>query len=114
MIHKMHVMHARRAGRHAGQARQAAINMSDLKLTRRATGFQHVLDQVNPTPRRIQLIATQQKRGACGGTHAAMHATPQNAVAFGDIRVSQLGGGEKGLHETSITHNIDQWQNRGR
>jgi hypothetical protein len=43
-----------------------------------------------------------------------MDATPQDAVAFGDIRVSQLGLGEKGLHETSITHNIDQWQNRGR
>ena len=88
--------------------------MSDLQLTRRAAGFQHVLDQVNPAPRRIQLITTQQKRRAGRGTHAAMDATPQNAVAFGNIRVRQLGGGEKGLHETSITHNTDQWQNRGR
>jgi hypothetical protein len=88
--------------------------MPHLKLTRRAAGFQHILDQINPAPRRIQVITPQQKRGAGRGTHAAMDATAQNAVALGNIRVSQLGGGEKGLHETTITHNIGQWQKRGR
>ena len=76
--------------------------MPDLQLTRWAAGFQHVLDQVNPTTRRIQLISPQQKRGAGRGTHAAVDTTPQNAVAFGDVRVRQLGGREKGLHSTIL------------
>ena len=35
MIDEVHVVHARRAGRHAGQARQAAIDMAHLLMGRR-------------------------------------------------------------------------------
>ncbi len=114
MIHQMHVMHPGRAGRHAGQARQAAINMPDLQLTRRTPRLQHILDQINPAPRRIQLITAQQEGWAGRGTHPAMDTAPQDAVAFRNIRVGQLGGGEKGLHGMTITYNTNHGQKHGR
>ena len=86
MIDKMHVMHARRTGRHARQARQTAVNMFDRSGIRLPVVFQHVLDEVNPTARAVQLVAQHLIGRAGCGAKPAMHTGPQDFVAA-------LGGG---------------------
>ena len=51
MVDQMHVVHARRAGRHAGEAGQAAVDMGDDLLVGRPAVLQHVLDQVDAAAR---------------------------------------------------------------
>jgi hypothetical protein len=51
MIDEMHVMHARRAGRHAGKARQTAIDVQRDIRGRRTVVLQHFLDQVDAPAR---------------------------------------------------------------
>ena len=51
MVDQVHVIDARRAGRHAGEAGQAAVDMGDDLLVRRAAVLQHVLDQVDAAAR---------------------------------------------------------------
>ena len=98
MIHQMHVMHTRRTGRHAGQARQAPINVLDGFFIRRPIIFQHVLDQVNPAARAIKFVAQHLICGTGRGAEPTMHAGPQNVIGSLDARVAQLFGGEIRLH----------------
>ena len=51
MIDQMHVVHARRAGGHAGEARQAAVDVLDHLAGRGPVVLQHVLDQVDAPAR---------------------------------------------------------------
>ena len=98
MIDQMHIVDARRAGGHAGKAGQAAINMRDGDRVGGAVVFQHVLDEVNPPARRIQLIAQRHIGRASRGAKAAMDAGAENGFGLGDGRVGELGEGEGGLH----------------
>jgi len=99
LIHQMHVMHARRAGGHAGQTRQTAVDMLDGARIRRPPGFQHLLDQIDPPARAVQLVAQHLIGRAGGGAEPAMHARPQNLIGPRQLRVRQLAIGEQRLHQ---------------
>ncbi len=51
MVDQVHVVDAGRAGRHAGEAGQAAVDMPDDLLVGRTIVFQHVLDQIDAAAR---------------------------------------------------------------
>ena len=57
VIDQVHVVHAGRTGRHAGEARQAAVDMLGHLRRRRPVLLQHVLDQVDAPARPIELVA---------------------------------------------------------
>ena len=98
MINKMHVIHARWAGCHARQTRQAPINMLDGFRIGGSTRLQHILDQVNPPARTIQFVTQHLVRWASGGAKPAMHAGAQHFVGPRRCRIKQLFGGKICLH----------------
>ena len=59
MIDQMLIIHARRACRHASQARQAAVDVANHFHCGLALILQHVLDEVNAASRAVELIAQQ-------------------------------------------------------
>src|SRR5262249_32321042 len=85
-------------GCHAGKARQAAVDMLDHLGRRRGVLLQHLLDQVDPPARAVELIAEQHIGRTGRGAEAAMHAGAQDLVGFLDIGVGELGQRELGLH----------------
>src|SRR3954454_15486785 len=101
----MHVVYARRTGGHAGEAGQAAIDMLDHLRRRRPILFQHLLDQIDPAARTIEFVAEQHIGRAGRGAKAAMHASTQDIVGFGDIGVGELGEAEFGFHGTTTRVN---------
>ena len=64
MIDQMHVMHAGGTGGHAGQAREAAVDMLDHVGRRRPLVLQHILHQVNAATGTIELITEQHVEAA--------------------------------------------------
>jgi hypothetical protein len=81
LVDQVHVIDAGRAGRHAGEAGQAAVDMQRDFAGSRLVVLQHVLDQVDAAARRIELVAELQIGRASGGAEAAMDAAPQDGVA---------------------------------
>ena len=79
VIDEVHVVDARRAGRHAGEARQAAVDVGDDLLGRRLAALQHVLDQVDAAARTVELVAEQHVGRAGRGAEAAMDAAAQES-----------------------------------
>ena len=100
VIDQMHVVHARGARRHAGEAREAAVDVRDDLGGRRRIVLQHLLDQVDAAARRIELVAQQHIGRAGRLAEAAMHAGAQNIVRHRDVGIGELGEGEIGLHHT--------------
>ena len=98
VVDEMHVMDAGRTGRHAGEARQAAVDMQRDLRRRRPVVLKHVLDEVDAAAGRIELVAVQHVGRAGGGAKAAMHAGAQNLFRLGHIRISELREGERRLH----------------
>ncbi len=98
MVDEMHVVHARRAGRHAGQARQATVDMLHHLSGRRAVVLQHVLDEVDAAARAVELVAEQRVGRAGRGAETAMHAGAQDLGRFRGVGVGELGRAETGLH----------------
>jgi hypothetical protein len=85
------------AGGLAGTASQAAIQVPPGCL-RNGLAFQTFLDEVNTSPRPVQLVPQQLIGWTGRGAESAMHAFAQNAVGF-----AALGGvvdeiGQVGLH----------------
>ncbi len=101
LVHQMHVMHARRTGRHAGKATQAPVDVLHRPRVRRPALLQHVLDQVDAPARAVQLIAQHLIGRASRRAEPAMHAGPQHLVRPGDPGVLQLLGGEGRLHQAA-------------
>ena len=99
MVDQMHVVDAGRAGRHAGEAGQAAVDMGDDLGVGRPAVLQHVLDQVDAAARRIELVAERHIGRAGRRAEAAMHAFAQDLLGFRDMRIGELGEGEVGLHQ---------------
>ena len=60
----------RRAGRHARQARQAAVDVANRALGRRLAALEHLLDQVDAPARAVELVAEQDIGRAGGGTES--------------------------------------------
>ena len=94
------VLHARRAGRLAVAAGEAAVEV-DLRRARHRLAFEHLLHQVDAPARAVELVAEQLVGRAGRGAEAAVHALAQDRLgldAFG--RVLEFGG-EMGLHAGS-------------
>ena len=102
VIDEVHVVHPRRAGGHAAQAGQAAIDVLDHLLGRRAVVFQHVLDQVDAAARAIELVAEQRVGRTGRGAEAAMHAGAQDLGGLRGVGIGELGRGEAGLHDAKL------------
>ena len=103
MVDQVHVMHPRRAGRHAAEAGQTPVDMLDgLRADRlgavAAALFEHVLDQVDAAARAVELIAQQHIGRAGRGAEAAMNTRPQDLFRRRGIRVRKLREREFGLH----------------
>src|SRR3984893_15483884 len=94
----MHVVHPGRASGHAGEAGQAAVDMLDHLRPRRLVLLQHLLDQVDPAARAIELVTEQHIGRAGRRAEAAMYAGAQDLVGLGDIGIGKLGEREFGLH----------------
>jgi hypothetical protein len=101
LINQVHVIHARRAGCHAGKAGQATIQMFDGARISGPPGFQHFLDQVDPPTRAVQLVPQDLICRASRGAKAAMHARPQDRICLGQRGIAQLFSGEIGLHQAA-------------
>jgi hypothetical protein len=98
MVDEMHVMHARGAGRHAGEAAEAAVDMLDRLLIGRAPVLQHILYKIYPPPRTVEFIA-QHLVGRTGRrAEPAVNAGPQDLVRPLDRRILELFWRERGLH----------------
>ena len=98
MVDEVHVVHPGRAGGHAGEAREAAVDVLDDFGARRPLVLQHVLDQVDAPARAVELVAEQHIGRAGRGAETAMHAAAQDRLRFGDLRIGELGEREPGLH----------------
>ena len=99
LVDQVHVVDARGAGRHAGEAGEATVEVLHRRFRRGLAALQHVLDEVDAAARGIELVAQQHIGGAGGGAEAAMHAFAQDGVGFRDARCCKLFGGEGGLHQ---------------
>ena len=96
-IDQMPVLHTRRTGALAVTASQAAVEML-LGLAGRRDTFDHLLDQIDPPARTVELVAQQLVSRAGGGAKAAMHARSQDRVGFDAVgRIAQPVG-KIGLH----------------
>ena len=91
VIDQMHIVHARRASGHTGQAGQTTIDVLHYPVARGPIAFEHVLDQVDASARAIKFVTQQNERRASCDTEAAMDAVPQYFFGLGDIGVRQLG-----------------------
>ncbi len=103
VIDEVHVVHAGRAGRHAGEARQAAVDMLDGLRRDLPAFFEHVLDQVDAAARAVELVAEQHIGRAGRGAEAAMHAGAQDLFRRRGIGVGELGQRELGLQLVSFS-----------
>ena len=102
VVDQLGVVDAGRAGGDAGQARQAAVDVGHRLLRRGAARLQHGLDQLDPAPRTVTLIA-QQDIGRTGRrAKTAMHALADLRMAGGDVGIGELGRSEQGLHQSAI------------
>ena len=79
MIDEVHIMNARRTGRHTGKARQTAVDMFDRFRIRRSVVFQHILDEVNAAARAIQLVSQNLIGWACRRAKPTVHAGSQKS-----------------------------------
>ena len=106
MVDQVHVVHPGRAGGHAGEAREAAVDVLDDLGGRGPVVLQHVLDQVDAAARGIELVAEQHIGRAGRGAEAAMHAGAQDLVGLRDVRIGELREGEEvcmGVISTAIS-----------
>jgi hypothetical protein len=101
-VDEMPVAHARRAGRLAAAAREAAIEVQ-LRLRGRRRAFEHLLDQVDAPARAVELVAEQLVGRARRRAEAAMHARAQDRVGLAAFRACRDERRERGLHQSSGT-----------
>src|SRR5262249_45669305 len=83
---------------HAGEAREAAIDVGDDVFRCRAAVLQHLLDEIDAATRRVALVAQQHVGRACRRAEAAMHAGAKNLVGLGNVRIGKLRQRKRGLH----------------
>jgi len=102
VVDQLGVIDAGGAGGGAGQAGKAAVDVFDHLWRRICVGLQHFLDQIDAPARAIQLVAEQDIGGAGGGAEAAVDAFADHRLGDGGVRISQLVGGEAGLHVSRL------------
>src|SRR5690348_3321747 len=96
----MHVIHAGGARRHAGEARETAIDVLDDFGGWSLVLLQHLLDEIDPAARAIEFIPEQHVSRTGRSTKSAMHTGAQNLVGFRNIGIGELGETELGFHAT--------------
>ncbi len=96
-IDEMHIVDAARTGGHAGEAREAAVDMVG-RRRRHLALLEHLLHQVDAAARAVALIAREHVSRAGRRAEAAMNATAQDFVGAGDRRIGELDVVEIGLH----------------
>ena len=97
-VAQMHVVDIDRAARHAGQARQAAIEVMDRLGVRRAAFFQHRLDQIDAPARAVVFIPGQHIGRTPFGTKTVVNAVFENFGGFGIARFGELAIAEGCFH----------------
>ena len=103
-IDKMHIVHAGRAGRHAGEARKTAVDVLDGQRVGGPVLFEHVLDKVDASARRIEFVAKQHEGRAGRVAEAAMDAGAENFLRLRRRRIFELRGGKIRLHLQNSAH----------
>ena len=98
MVDEVHVVHPARAGGHAGEAGEAAVDMRLHRGAGPGAALEHLLHQVDAPARGIALVAEQNVGRAGGRAQPAVHALPQDAVDLRRPRVLELARLEVGLH----------------
>jgi hypothetical protein len=91
------VLDARRAGRLAIAAGQAAVQVQ-LRLGRGRLAFEHALDQVDASAWAVEFVAEQLVGRAGGGAEAAVHALAQDGVGLLALGRVPDEVGKLGLH----------------
>ena len=107
VIDEVLVVDARRARRHARETRKAAIEVRHDLRARRPVVLEHLLDQVDPAARAVELVSEQHVRRTGRSAEAAVHALAQDRLARGDARILQLRGGETRLHGPSALRSAE-------
>ena len=98
MVDQAAIIDARRAGGHAGVARQAMVDRPDVVVGRRPAALQQILDQIDAPARRVALVAGDDIGRTGRGAEAAMDAGAQDLLQRLGLRIGELLGGEVGLH----------------
>ena len=93
VIDEVHVVHARRAGGHAGEAGQAAVDVKHRLGVGRPIVLQHVLDEVDAPAGAVELVAQGDVGRAGRRAEAAVDAGAQDLVRARRLRVAELLGG---------------------
>ena len=96
-LDEMHVVHPTRAGGHAGEAGEAAVDMVH-RRRRHLAALEHLLHQIDAAARAVALVAGQHIGRARGGAQPAMHAALEDGVGARDGRVGELERVEARLH----------------
>ena len=97
-IDQVRIINLDRARGHAGQARQAAVEMVDCLGVRHSALLQHRANKIDAPARRVVLITEQHvgRTGRCA--EAVMDAGFQDAVGLGNRRPRKLFERKSGLH----------------
>ena len=97
-IHQAPVLHTGRAGRFAGTAGKATIQVQHASVGYRCA-FEHLLDQVDASARAVQFVAQQLISGTGRGAEAAMHARAQDGLRLQPVGRASDGIEQIGLHD---------------
>src|SRR5690606_12352836 len=74
---------------HARETRQASIDVARDLLGRGPPLLEHLLDQIDPPARTIELVAEQHVGRARRRAEAAVHALAQDLLGFSEIRIGE-------------------------
>ena len=104
-------MHSGRTRRHAGQAREATIDVFDDGRRCRLVPLEHVFDLVDAAARAVEFVAEQEIGWASCRAEPAMHAGSQDLLRRLDrgivelfCREGCLHGSESGVHPARIEY----------
>src|SRR5262245_27132069 len=97
-IDKMHIVHARRPGRHAGEAGKTAIDMFHGRRIGGPVLFEHILDEIDSSARTIELVAKQHESRAGRVAESAMDAGAENFLRLRRRRILELRERKTRLH----------------
>jgi hypothetical protein len=97
-IDKMHIVHPRWAGRHAGEARKTTVDVFDGQRIGGPVLFEHILDKIDASARTIEFVAKQHEGRAGRVAEAAMDAGAKDFLRRRRRRIFELRGRKIRLH----------------
>ena len=100
-IDQMHIVDVARAGGHAAEAGEAAVEVMN-RRRRDVAALEHLLHEVDAAARAVALVAGQHIGRTGRRAQPAMDAAAQDLVGARDIRVAKLESVEIGLHGLSL------------